>query len=260
MKTFCRTICLIVAFQFVSIPIRVSGGTVIQQPRFGYTLTLPDGWEQMPIKIIEEQMKVVTAATDGQVAQHYDDGYQQSAGGQWFQYPYILVQANEKGRVTEAQLGQMKSFRSALQKGADQTEEKLSSVISDMSLGETFYDTTNKCILIRFSMNVADIGEVKALTCGFLTQKGLLLFHCYTRASEFDAQLPIFQSMLKTVALSEELRYKSRLGDGISLALRRIGGSTLIGGIVGGLIGILFLLKKKAQSKKSQSIEPLPLP
>jgi len=260
MKSNRRLIHLIAVLSFGVIPFLVIAETVIQQPQLGYTLTLPEGWEQIPNKAIQEQTRAVTATTGGQISQQYQDGFQQSAGGGWFQYPYVLVESRETGRVPEGQLARMKSMRPEMQNGLDSVSKKLNSIMSNMSLGETYYDATNKCILVRITMKVANVGEVEALTCGFLTEKGILTFHCYSTAAEFDKLLPVFQGLLKSVRLSDGLRYQPRLSDSIGFDFGRVGRSAFIGGAVGGLVGVAVWLKKKLQSKGSHPTEPPPLP
>jgi hypothetical protein len=260
MKKICGLICFVAAFQFASISGLVFAGTVIHQPQLGYSLTMPDGWEQIPTKAIEEQMQAAAAATGTQMSQRYDDGFQRANGGDYFQHPYIMVQVKENGRMPEQQLTKMKSVRAGLQTGLDSASKKLAPVISNMTLGESYYDADNECVLIRMSMNLEIIGEVKALTCCFLTERGMLLFHCYSKAAEFDTQLLVFQDLLKSVKISDDLKYKPRLGDSIGLDFGRIGRSTLIGGVIGGLFGVVFWLKKKIQNKQPQSTEPPPLP
>jgi hypothetical protein len=89
------------------------------------------------------------------------------------------------------------------------------------------------------------------LTCGFLTQKGILSFHCYARTADFGGLLPIFQDLLNSVQLSPELRYQSRIYDRGGFDFGRVGRSALIGGIIGGLVGLISMLVKKRQSNKS---------
>jgi hypothetical protein len=254
-RTYHRLVCLVAVALSAFAPGLVSGGTVIENPNHGYTLTLPDGWERIPGKAIEELVAKVAAAAGGKISEHYDDGFQQSAGGKWFQYPYVLVQARENGRIPEAKLAEMKSVREGMQKGLNEAEGKLSSLVSGLSLGDTFYDASNKCILIRFSMNAPNVGEIKALTCGFLTERGILLVHCYARAADFDRQLPIFQSILDSVRISEDLRYKPRLSDKIGFDVSQSLRSGLIGGLIGGAVGVIMWLTKR---KKTQGPPPLP--
>ena len=246
-----------------SAPLCVAEGKTISQPRLGYTLTLPAGWEEIPGPAIEEQTRSVLAAAQGRMAQHFDDGFQRSGSLKWLQYPYILVQVKETGRVPEGRLTHMKMLRYGIQTGMDTTGKKLNSIVSNLSLGDTYYDPTNKCLLIRMSVNVARVGEVRALTRGFLTEKGMLLFHCYAPALEFDSQLPEFQEILDSVRLSDELRYKPRLGDSIGVDFSRVARSAFVCGITAGLIGLgglaVFAMKRLA-ARKTPSPGPPPLP
>ncbi len=246
MKNIGQLICLATALQSVTIGFSALGDTVVPQPQYGYTVTLPQGWTQIPTDVIDRQMRALNDVTGAKMPQKFVDGFQ-PAGRPWFQYPYILVQAKETGPISEEQLRTMKSFQSGLQKGLDETKKKLSSVISESSLGETVYDPSNKCVWISFSMNAVNVGAIKAVTCGFLTRKGMVAFNCYARTADFDQRLAEFNSILATVRISDDMQYQPGLGRR-GFDLSQVMRSGLIGGMAGAVIGLVMWLMKKKKS------------
>lgn len=244
---------------FVGLVLSVAAGQFIDQPKLGYSVTLPDDWVQLPYTVVSNYTRTIQKMANGGFNESYDDGFQRSAQGQWFKYPYILVQIKETGRVPERQLAQMKTLRSDVQRGADMAAKKLSAVVSDMSVGDTYYDATNKCILVRSTASVAGVGDIKALTCGYLTERGIIFFHCYALSGQFDDLLPVFQKLLRSVRIKDGLRYRPHLSDRTGFDFGRVGRSGLIGGVVGGLAGLVLGLFKMIQ-KKGQKKGPPPLP
>jgi len=248
----------VVPVLFMLVATSASAGTSLHQARYGYSVVLPDGWEQIPIEVINAQTRAITTMATSPLGQHYEDGFQQSAQGKWFHCPFVLVQVKETGRVPEAQFTRMKSLSANVKKDMDIASEKLAKIVSGMSLGDTYYDPSNKCLWVRMSMNVGSVGEVRAVTCSFLTEKGWVSFFCYENAAEFDRQLATFLELLRSVQFTEALRYKPHYGDHFGFDFSRLGRSVVVGGLSGGLIWLAIRLMKKQQAKKPP-VEPPPL-
>ena len=247
MKLSARVICLAAAIGFAALPLRARGDIVVQRPKYGYTVTLPPGWVRIPADVLDEHLKALGAVAKGKLDQKFTDGFQ-PAGTPWFQYPYIMVQVVESGPIPARELEGMKSFRSGVQEGLDEAKKKLPTMISDLSLGETAYDASNQCIWIRVSMQAAGVGEVKGVTRGFLTSYGMVTFNCYAQAQDFDQRLPVFNSLLANVKISDDMRYDPTAASHGSFDFSRAGRSGLIGGLIGGAVGLFMWLSKRKKS------------
>ena len=57
----------------------------------GYSITIPDGWIKIPDEIVAERFNQ-TFSAKVKPSFGYEMVFQQSASGQWFEYPYLLVQ------------------------------------------------------------------------------------------------------------------------------------------------------------------------
>ena len=117
-----------------------------------------------------------------------------------------------------------------------------------MSLGETVYDPSNKCIWMNFSGNAANVGGFKAVACGFLTRKGMVVFNCYAQTADFDQRLAEFNSILATVKISDDMQYQPGLGRRGGFDFARVMNSGLIGGMIGAAVGLVMWLAKKKKS------------
>src|SRR4030095_5736073 len=93
---------------FAGAHLSVSEGSVISQPRFGYSVTLLADWEQIPQPALDNYIRTINAIANSQFGQGYQDGFQRFANGAWFKYPYVLVQVTQSGRIPESQLARMK--------------------------------------------------------------------------------------------------------------------------------------------------------
>ena len=47
----------------------------------------------------------------------------------------------------------------------------------------------------------------------FLTERGLLTFHCYALISQNLAMKPVYQKIIESVRVDESIRYRPRLSD-----------------------------------------------
>src|SRR6266566_9890293 len=206
-------------------------GAVFDQSAYGYSANFPEGWRQIPPQVLADYSDTVKRVSGGKVSQQYQDGYQRDFKGKWLIHPYILVQVKETGRVPEGQLRNMKPFRRGIEKGLGQAADGLGVVLSQAALGETVYDSTNKCLWMQFSANVAGVGPIKAVSCGFLTEKGVIYFHCYSKAAEFEELLPTFQRAMSSVGITEALRYKPHLGDPVGFDFGTVFRRTLYGAL-----------------------------
>jgi hypothetical protein len=236
-------------------------GAVFDQSRYGYSANLPEGWRQIPPKILADYSDTVNRVSGGKIRQQYQDGYQRDFNGKWLIHPYILVQVQETGRVPEGQLRNLKPVRRGIEKGLGQAADGLGDVLSQAALGETLFDSTNKCLWMQFSANVAGVGPIKAVSCGFLTEKGVIYFHCYSKAAEFEELLPAFQRAMSSVGITETWRYKPHLGDQVGFDFGTVFRRTLYGALIGGVAGaIVWSVKKFQANRTSSGPRPPPLP
>ncbi len=236
-------------------------GAAFDQSAYGYSANFPEGWRQIPAQVLVDYSDTVKRISGGRVSEKYQDGYQRDFKGKWLVHPYILVQVKETGRVPEGQLRNMKPVRRSIEKGLGQAADGMSVVLSQAALGETLYDSTNKCLWMEFSADVAGVGPIKALSCGFLTEKGVIYFHCYSRAAEFEDLLPTFQRAMSSVGITEALRYKPHLGDPVGFDFGSVFRWTLYGALIGGVAGVIIWLVKKFQAYRTSSgPRPPPLP
>jgi hypothetical protein len=225
-----------------------------------FTIEPPAGWRTIPTEALKDYSSNIARLSGGKLQESYQFGYQRDFAGVWLAHPYLLVQINENGRVPEGQLKAMRQLRKGVERGFDLATNAINDAFSDLSLGETVYDPTNKCIWINFSADVAEVGKVRGVTCGYLTQKGAIFFHAYAKQAEFAALAPVFSKAFASVKLRNDLRYVSRPFDYFAFDFQRLSKNTLVGAAVGGVIGLALMLAKLFRSKRDPSIGPPPLP
>ena len=233
-----------------------ASGAVVDCARDGFSVTVPDGWQAIPAQVLSDYSASISKLAGGKFNETYEYGYQRDYHGQWLLYPYMLVQVKEMGRVPEGQLAGMKQFRQGAAQGIEKAAKTLDGIVSDMSLGETFYDATNKCIWMQLSGTSSEGAKFRGITCGHLTEKGVLFFHFYARASEFESLLPIFNQVAASVNIRDGLKYVSRANDTGGFDFGRVRKSALTGALIGGVVGFCAWAIRKFGRKSPPPLPP----
>jgi len=214
----------------------------------GFTFSLIGNWIEIPRDILDAYAQAISEQTNMQ-KQHWNYAYQLASSEKWFQYPYILVQVIEKGRIPESELKNYKKVESEMNRGIQETREKATGLFTDFNIGETYFDSDSHILFTAMKMNVQGIGDVIGLTAVKLTEKGYIQISGYSLASAADHYLPIYKDMAKQVKLEAHLVYTPRLTDSIPIISGinwgRVGEKALIGTIIGGILGAIGLLFKK---------------
>ena len=82
------TVLILVAL--VQSPICVAGQ--FHSSSYGYTIDVPQGWVQIPQKVLQEMVRALQKQK-GSAVVIYDTGFQLDSANRWFEYPYVLIQA-----------------------------------------------------------------------------------------------------------------------------------------------------------------------
>jgi hypothetical protein len=203
----------------------------------GFALTLPIGWNEIPTDVLKSFVEATSKLSGAARKQSYDFGYQSSSSSNWFDYPYILVQVGNTGLIPEEELAKLAKHDATLDQSVKGAQKSLPSIVSGVGVSETSFDNQTHTLRLLAQMNVAGAGEVALLSTIILTSRGTITIHCYARKREFETFRSAFESILNSVKLSDELRYRhvSRGSDGA----QRILGYVLIGGLIGLLVGVV---------------------
>lgn len=222
----------------------------IQKP--GYTITLPDGWIEIPRYIIKESEKMLSLLAPDAPKEHYDCGFQLDTKDNWFEYPYILIQVKELGRVPESKLKKLRNISS--QKTVGDLNKKLEPLMSNIQFEDMNYDDENKIIWMRHDANVHNIGPVIGISGMILTEKGFIQVNAYSLKKDYPAYESVFYSIVTSVIPEAELAYKPRLSDALPSGRSgadwgKVSGKVIVGLIVGALGAIIAGIRKKKNNQ-----------
>jgi hypothetical protein len=214
----------------------------------GFVVLLPDGWVEIPRNVIDSYEKGVAKAAPNAKLQHYDYGFQLSGSKKWLDYPYVLIQVKNIGRIPESQLEKMEKISAP--KKVEKLKDDYSSVMSNMQVGKMVYDKQNSIVWMRGEADVKDAGPISVIAGMVLTEKGFIQVNAYCATKDDPKYESLFRSIVLSVRPDHALLNKSTYSDSYSSTATDWDDVTskALKGIIGGGIGFLIfrLIKKKA--------------
>jgi len=244
--------CLLLIITFVGSSI-ANGG---KQQKNGFSISLPDGWIEMPRDVIYAYEKELAKLAPNAPVQHYDYGFQLDVSKDWFEYPYILVQVKNIGRIPESQLKKLEGY--PVQKSLDKHRKRFSSIMSDIQAGKMFYDKQTKMIWMSIESNVVDIGPISGISGIVPTEKGSIQVSGYSLRNDYTTYESIFRSVAMSVKPEPGLVYKPKWSDRLpsvvsSIDWGKVAGKAIAGAVIGGIAALIVgtTRRKKKDSKQS---------
>ena len=128
------------------------GTSGIKLQKDGFSISIPDGWIEIPADIIEANEREAARLAPNFPAQHYDFGFQLASSENWLEYPYILVQIKNTSRIPERQLEKFEGY--SVQESIDKHKKGLSSIASDIQAGKMAYDKQTKFLNSKYESKI----------------------------------------------------------------------------------------------------------
>jgi hypothetical protein len=215
--------------------------------QYGYNVTIPDNWTQIPADVVEATMKLAQNPSS-KTTLVCDSAFQPAAEKKWFTYPYMIVQVipyssfglrrqineDEFAEVTKAMTGVEigKAMDSALSPDAR-------SIMSNASLGQPVLDRNKRRFLLPMNMTVAGIGKVKGMLAGHFGHDSLIQIGVYTRESDWDRYTSTTQGIIDSFHFDAAADYSTAaaLASPSRNIWSGVAQKALAGGILGALIG-----------------------
>lgn len=243
----------IIVITLATITLSAFGSTFKTQDQF--SIDLPDNWTEVPKNVLDEFSDTIAKLAPQNPKQIYDYGYQLLESERWLQYPYILVQVKNVGRVASGELKQYKKLEKGFEDGLNQVADSFSDIMSNASFGETVYDESNHILWTTISMDVEGIGKVLGLLAVKLTEKGIIQFNAYATEDTFEEYAKIYRDAFINLDIPESIVYKPQFTDNAPVVGGINTGKVLTAGIrgaiIGGVIGLFAWLNKRKKKKDS---------
>lgn len=215
-------------------------------PKRGFSFLLPDEWMAVDAAAIA-QTQAQAESLMADINFTYIAGYS-PVSAEELVYPYILVQET-KGSLSTLTWDELETAFGAINLGQELRERSdLGTIVSDMEIGQMLIDRDLGRTMIRMSMTLPEIGEVKGLIIGFLGRDGVIQLNFYDRAEQFDTHIDQFLWMADTFRFDEGRSFVPASGIKSRLPWLDVGEvmwSAIIGGISVAIGMAIFLAWKR---------------
>ncbi len=138
----------------------------------------------------------------------------------------------------------------SVQESLDKQKKALSSIVSDIQPGKMVYDKQTKMIWMRIEANVVNIGPMSGIVGTVPTEKGFIQVMGYSLRENYPTYEAIFQSVALSVSPEPGLAYKPKWSDSLPPSVtgidwEKVAGKVIAGAIIGGIIALIAVLRKK---------------
>ena len=219
-------------------------GESYTNPDLHYSFEIPEGWIQIPGDDLETLVPPARRTREPPVA--YTTGYQILAL-RAFELPYLLVQhvpggdsAEQLSKVSSGELNQSaRDYSISLQ------------LATGAVFGKPILDPVRKMVLtVMEAQSPPDGLEIRALAVAAPGTEGTVGMLFYSRASEWEDDLPIFEELLDSFRFASGYEYDSASSLATYVAAptdwaRMLGRMMVPAALVGGLAALYYRSRKK---------------
>ena len=178
-----------------------AGGLRFQSERYGYQLSVPSGWTQIPDDVLKESVDSMPAEARRLVR---ETGFQYKYSKEWFIYPFVIIQVVPQERtrinrmVTEKEfldfvkqlpgLSGNRQLKNTLEAIGDQPEREWAlNSLAALSKSTVKYDLPKRKYWLTVTSNEPSVGKVTTLIGGTFLANGVAVqVNAYSRTDQMD--------------------------------------------------------------------------
>jgi hypothetical protein len=206
----------------------------------GFSIRVPSAWRPMPDSVLREISSMATRASGSPV--HYVGGYQAGGSDRWGELPYVLIQSGQTPPVSEEQFVRMMTGAEGRERIQRTVDRMRPLAPGDIDLSAPTWDEARHVIFLPAHTRAEDGTEIHGLSALRLSRRGFVGIHVYgSRAEELKGSL---------IPLVESLRFDAGAAYDPAVADRGAKPGTVIGAVVGGLIGLGLMLAFRRRRRR----------
>lgn len=196
-----------------------------------FSIVIPDNWTDIPKNIIDAQFKSANEIFNEKFA-GFDYGFQSKKSKSWFEFPYILIQINNKNRLTLSDWKKIDKY------SFNKINNK---IVSSGFIKEFAWEDISKRIWMLMSFNLEKIGEVTCISGIIPTNAGYIQIYIYDLKNDYNINESSYIDYILSVKPDISYVYKSNIIDELPQSIQSINWSFLAENSFGG-IPILVLV------------------
>lgn len=203
----CGKNCLVIIFIMVFSILKSYSQEVKKYPEDHFDITLPADWKEIPKSEIEKLRKNAqkTAKTEKEI--NYTAGFQKRLSKKWFSLPYMLINVESSGRVSDSELKDIiKELDKVFKELLSSDKNNLKDIIKSLKTNEAYFDKKNSRIIT--SVDVKGFGSsISGLYLLNFTSYGAINLYFYANSSDWERQYPEFLEIADAIRIDSEFSY-----------------------------------------------------
>jgi hypothetical protein len=178
---------------------------------------------EIPEDAIKASIMELVRLAPGAAPAHIDYACQLGSSANWFEYPYIIISANNAGRWPYSKWRNIEHMgQSLLQDGAEIVKEKFGPLLAGLQVDKFVYDRQRKIIWMNFGGKSTNKGEISGIIGTIPTERGFIQAAGFSSKANFQAFEPVFKSIAASIVLRSDLVYKLKWSDRLPSAIAEL--------------------------------------
>lgn len=177
------------------------------------TMEVPGEWTEISPELLDFFAIRAAESSGGRSAETYQYGFRREASDVGFDLPQVLIQIRESGRMPYGQFLRLPSLADVEASNGGSFDDDQGPFIKGVQLDRLAFDVDRKILLVENTLDLSIEGLTGVRTASFLTERGLFIVHCYDRVATMDMSAEVFDRIIQSVNLSDEVRYQPRWRD-----------------------------------------------
>lgn len=169
-----------------------------------YSFLFPEGWEEIPKTVIEENRKFAKEEYGIEVPEYKAGFYLE--GNDYFEFPYILIEEKNRGGTTFEEVVSSLKKEGYILKLTEKMENDLSEFVSGISFGEALVDKENYKVFMAMEGDNPS-GEMNALGGLYFGRDIVVHLFCYSSAGYYNEDLVGFKTIADSFNFEEKYQY-----------------------------------------------------
>lgn len=171
-----------------------------------YSFTIPDGWTQIPQTAIQEAIMIFSEDSIAKV--DYEFGFQKDYQGQYFTYPYLLIQPIDAPPLSKSELLSIVGITPDEYNAIAEDFGKINTNVLDGKPIQDFYLEDKHAAFTSSISNVPGVGEVNALSTVFSGLEGAVAIHYYSTSDDLTSDLIVYSNIIDSFEFDEGYGYQ----------------------------------------------------
>jgi len=193
----------------ISIILFLDVATAQETQTFKYaevTISIPRTWVAIPRNNLDMYEEAIASMAPDIPRQTYAYGFQSGESDEWFDYPTVLIQVMDDGKLSKAQFRSLQQYK--IENIINDHVPDIKIIFNTMPLGQMYYDDANAILWSKDEIEYADGDRVTKISGIVRTEHGVFQVIASSGKESYSSFEQIFISIITSVMPSKDYECK----------------------------------------------------